>query len=114
MRTVDIALIAGGGVAAGLFGVIGIAILARSRHRADAILWRGRRLSAPRLLGLSCLFIGLATTVQVMSRLFFDLGSRKDGFMFMVGAAFVVAAGVTFVMWLLQSRRSPANNDVPK
>ncbi|MEV0734081.1 hypothetical protein [Polymorphospora sp. NPDC050346] len=99
MTTIDVVLAAGSGIVAGLTGTIGVALLLRSRRHRDAVMWRGGRMGAPRLLGSMFVLIGLAMATMTVSRVFFEPGGGADGLMFLVGTVFVGAAIVTGVRW---------------
>ncbi|MEV0610975.1 hypothetical protein AB0I61_31935 [Polymorphospora rubra] len=99
MATIDVVLAAGSGIVAVLIGTIGVAMLLRSRRHRDAVMWRGERLSAPRLMGSTLVLIGLAMATMTVSRVFFEPGGGADGLMLLVGTVFVGAAIVTGVRW---------------
>jgi hypothetical protein len=99
-------------VVAGLNVAIGVAMTVRSRRQPSAILWRGKRLVAPRLAACSYLFLGLFFADLAISHVLFEPGSKGNGFMVLVATVFAVATTVTSVMWS-RRRGSAARHPTP-
>ena len=114
MGTLDVVFTIGFGVFAALHSTIGVAMLLRSRHQPDAILWRRRRLVAPRFAGCTLLFIGLTFATMASSDVLFETGSNGDGLMILASTAFTAAAIVAGVMWLLRRGRTAQHPTSPR
>jgi hypothetical protein len=106
MGTQDVVLTVVFGVVAGIHGTLGVAMLLRSRHRPNAILWRGQRIVAPRLAACFYLFAGLTFATMALSEVFFEPGSSGGGLMLLAAAALFAATIVTGVMWFLRRGRT--------
>ncbi|MFC0534002.1 hypothetical protein [Phytohabitans kaempferiae] len=99
MESADPALSVLLGVVAVTNGGLGVAMLLRSRDRSGEVLWRGRRLVAPRLFGCAFLFLGLTFAAAALRYSVF--ASRSVGTLVAILAAFMfaVVATVAFMLW---------------
>jgi hypothetical protein len=106
VERVDPALSAFLGVVAVLCGGVGVAMLVRSRHGSDEVLWRGRRLVAPRLYGCAFLFLGLTFAAVALRYSIFASRSIGTLFAILAGLTFAIAAAVAFIMGAARQRSS--------
>lgn len=107
MGMVDAAFVLLFGIGATLNAAIGIAMLVRSRHRPEMIVWRKQPLVAPRLAG--CTHLGIALTAAALGVRWGVFSERSTGTLVTLLAAIALSA-VTTVMaiaWLRRRGRAP-------
>ncbi|BCB80398.1 hypothetical protein GCM10022251_04440 [Phytohabitans flavus] len=106
MGALDVVITVGAGVAAALNGTIAIAILWRSRHQPDAIIWRRQRVAAPRWAAATYLFAGLTFGTGAVSDILFETGSIEEGLMVLAVLVWVACAIIAGIMWSVRGRQT--------
>jgi hypothetical protein len=106
MGAPDIALTACFSVVAAANIAIGSAMLWRSRHKADAIQWRGQHLAAPRWAGRGHLFLGLTFGILALGDVLFEPGTAGGRLMLLAAMGSAVGTIVAGIMWFLRRGRA--------
>jgi hypothetical protein len=107
MGPLDAAFILLFGIGATLNAVIGVAMLARSRHRPEMIVWRKHPLVAPRLAG--SMHLGLALTSAALGLRWSVFEERSTGTLvtLLAAIALAVTTAVIAIAWLRRRGRPP-------